>query len=119
MERAKFITHEGKQIVFLDYSNSSLEQVMQVIAEGSQLIRTQPLKSVLILSDFTGSTSDPRLLSAMREFTAGNAPYAHASAIIGMGRVAKVFYEIIMQFTGRNVPIFPDAAQAKAWLIAQ
>jgi hypothetical protein len=119
MERAKLISHEGKQILFLDYSNSSIEHVLQVIAEGTELIRAQPLKSVLILNDFTNSTSDPKLLAAIRAFTAGNEPYVKASAIFGLGRVAKVFYDIIIQFTGRRIQIFADANQAKDWLIAQ
>jgi hypothetical protein len=119
MGRASLISHEGKQIVFLVYANSNVEQVLEVIAEGSELIRTQPPKSVLILNDFTNATSDPRLLSAIRVFTAGNAPFVKASAIFGLGRVAKVFYDIIMQFTGRHVQIFADVNQAKDWLINQ
>jgi hypothetical protein len=119
MASAKFISHAGRQIVFLDFANCDVEQTLQVIAEGAKLIRAQPLKSVSILSDFTGASSDPRLLAAMRTFTAGNEPFVLASAIVGLSRVAKIFYEIIVKFTRRVIPIFADTDQAKGWLIAQ
>ena len=119
MERAKSILYEGKQIIILDFANCKTEETLQVIAEGAKLIHAQPLKSALVLSDFTNSSTDPSLLSAFRAFTAGNEPYVKASAIVGLGRIAEIFYDIIMKFTRRTVPIFGDADQAKAWLIAQ
>ena len=119
MERVKTISHEGKEIIFLDFANCKTEEMLQVIAEGAKLIQAQPPKSVLALSDFTNSSTDPSLLSAFRAFTAGNEPYIKASAIVGLSRIAEIFYDIIIKFTRRNVTIFANADQAKAWLIAQ
>jgi hypothetical protein len=118
MERVRSIIHGTKELIYLDFSNCGMDQVVQVIAEGTQLIRAQPPSSVLVLSDFTNTTHDPRLTQVLKEFTAGNKPYVKASASVGITGMGKVLYDAVMKFTGRNVPLFDNPDQAKEWLIA-
>jgi hypothetical protein len=118
-EKGNHYPTQRKQIIYNDFRDCGMEDVFQVIGQAAPLIRTQPEKSVLILSDFTGSVHNAQLLSALREFTAGNAPHVKASAIIGMTGMKKVLYDTVMKFTGRNIPIFDDADQAKEWLVTQ
>ena len=55
MDRVRFITHEGKQILVVDFSNCNPEQVTKIASEVQEIVAAQSPKSVLILNDFTGA----------------------------------------------------------------
>jgi hypothetical protein len=74
--RAGFITHEGKQVLVLDYTNCTPSEVTLLAEEAERIITGEPHNSVLVLSDFEGAhqpgrchphhgSGDPR--SAFRE----------------------------------------------------
>ena len=51
-DRLRFISHEGKQILLVDFSNCSAAEVEKVCRAVPELVTTLPRNSVLILSDF-------------------------------------------------------------------
>ncbi len=54
MERIRFITRNGKQILLVDLSFCSPTEVEQLVRSLPDFLTAQPLKSVLLLADFTG-----------------------------------------------------------------
>ena len=55
-DRIRFFSHEGKQILVIDFSNCSAAEVEKVCRAVPELVTTLPRNSVLILSDYTGAS---------------------------------------------------------------
>jgi hypothetical protein len=66
-ERIRFITHEGKQILLVDFTNCPAREVEQVARHVPNYVTVQPRGSVLVLADFTGAPIDREAIRAMKE----------------------------------------------------
>lgn len=119
MGRVTVVVHDSKQIIDLEFRDCDMDQALQVIAEGAKVIRALPLRSALILSDFTNATHDARLSLSLGQFMVGNEPCVKASAAVGVTGMKRVLFDAVMKFSGRNLPIFDTVDQAKDWLAAQ
>jgi hypothetical protein len=47
MDRVRFITHQGKQILFMDAMNCGAEEVIELLTEVQRTVTAQPRNSVL------------------------------------------------------------------------
>jgi hypothetical protein len=54
VDRVRFVTHQGKQILFIDMTDCVSEEVMVIASEVRRVVTAQPRNSVLTLSDLTG-----------------------------------------------------------------
>ncbi len=59
--RIRWITHEGQQVLLVDLSYCSPENIESLVAQAVETIRSQPLGSVLVLADFTTVQFNPAL----------------------------------------------------------
>ena len=78
MDRVKFINHKEKRILFTDYSNlkeKDKELIYNIIEEHKKLIKKEPEKSVLALTDVSNAYVDKSIDSAMTELLEHNKPY--------------------------------------------
>ena len=66
-ERIRLINHLGKKILLVDLSNCPVNQVEEVVRKVPEYITVQPLRSVLVLTDFTGATFDRDAIRAIKE----------------------------------------------------
>jgi len=116
--RVRFIEHKGKRILLHDFSNLlRVEDAMAAIAESREIVRKQPLGSVLTLTDVTGSRFNRDIVEALKELTKGNKPHVKAGAIVGMTGIQRVVYVAVTQFTGRRLPTFGSMDEAKDHLV--
>ena len=118
MERVTFINHNGKEILFVDFSNCKPGDVFLVIDEVKRTIRTRPENSVLTLTDVTNMRFDDRVSDQMKEYTAHNKPYVRAAAVVGVEGVKKVILNAVMLFSKRKFQTFDTIERAKNWLAA-
>jgi hypothetical protein len=116
MERVRFITHAEKNILFLNFAGCPVSEVLAVIDEAKQVIRTRPPASLLTLTDVTDARFDATVTERMKEFAAHNKPYVRAAAIVGITGLKKVIFEAALMFSKRKIHIFENAEDAKAWL---
>ncbi len=119
MKRVRFIVHRWRQILLLDVSHCDADEVINVIDEATEVIRSQPESSLLIVTDVTGTQYDLRVIEKSKEFTSGNKPYVRASAVVGLDGLQKVVYNAVILFSKRILPLFDDIEAAKDWLIEQ
>lgn len=119
MERVKFINHKWRRILLLDGSHCTVDEALSSIDEAKEVIRSQPEASLIILTDVTGARYNLEVVEKLKEFTAGNKPYVRASAVVGLDRFQKVFYNAVALFSRRTFPVFDDIEKAKDWLIEQ
>jgi hypothetical protein len=116
-ERIRFITHEGKSILLVDFSNCSASEVEKISRRVPDHVTVQPRGSVLILSDFTGASFDPDALMTMKESAVFDKPFVKKSALIGTKTLPKEFYQQMKSFSRRELPIFATREEALAWLV--
>jgi hypothetical protein len=119
MNRIRFITHQGKQILLLDFSGCEADEVLETIEEGKKVIRVHPQHSLLTLTNVEGTHYNMAITNAMQEFAHGNKPFVKAGAVIGISGLKKIVYDAVMKFSGRNLPAFDDIEKAKDWLSEQ
>ena len=116
-DRVKFITHQEKEILFLDFSNSQAHEIIKIIEDAKRVISAKPQNSLLTLTDVTNARFDEAVNSGMKEFTAHNRPYVKAAAVVGITGLKKIIFGAVMAFSKRNLASFDDVEQAKHWLV--
>jgi hypothetical protein len=68
-ERIRFVGHQGKQILLVDLSQCPAATVGEVVRKLPDVVSTQPLRSVLILADFTGEDIPPEFRQDMSRYS--------------------------------------------------
>jgi hypothetical protein len=116
-ERIRFISHEGKKILLVDFSNCSADEVEKITRKVPDYVTVQPRSSVLILTDFAGASFDQDALRAMKETAVFDKPFVKKSALIGVESLPEQFYEEMKNFARRELPIFASRDEALAWLV--
>jgi len=100
-ERIRFFTHKGKKILFVDFSNCKAGDVEKTSRKVPDSVTTQPLGSVLILTDFAGASFDRDTLLTMKETAVFDKPFVKKSALIGTDSLPREFYEDMKNFSRR------------------
>ncbi len=117
-ERVKFIRHEEKDILLLDFSNAQTEEVMTIIEDAKRLISSRPEQSLLTLTNVTNARFNERVGEGLKKFTLHNKPYVKAGAVVGITGLKRIIFGAVMAFSKRKLESFDDLEQAKQWLAA-
>ncbi len=117
MGRISQINHKGRNIFYIDFSNTKKqEEVFAVIEEASQYITSQKENSLYLLTNLTNAFFNTTVKNRMNEYLVQNKPYTKKSAVFGMGGLIRILYNGLMRLTGRNVRSFETEEQAKDFL---
>jgi hypothetical protein len=116
-ERMKLITAQGKQILLVDLSKCSAGTVEDVARKVPDYVTTQPLRSVLLLADFTGASVDLEATRVLKESAVFNKPHIKKSAWVGVSLLSREFHDEIRKFSSREVPLFNTMEEAVSWLV--
>ena len=116
-ERIRFITHEGKQILFVDVSASSADEVERIARIVPDSVMAQPRGSVRVLVDLTGASFDAAAIRTIKESAVFDKPYIKASAWIGSEALSTPFYEELKSFSRREFPAFKTRSAALEWIV--
>ena len=121
MERTRFIEHEGRAIVLMDFSNIwRIDDGLKAIEEARRFVAAQPKQQALLtLVHLTDSTFDDRILEKLKELAVHNRPWVLAGSVVGLRGMQKVMYRLITTFSGRKLAAFDTLEDAKRWLVAQ
>ena len=117
MERVQFIDYGGTEILYLDFSNADVQQVLEVIDKAAGVIRARPTKSMLTLTYTDKAKFDGDVIKAMKEFAKGNEPHVKAAAIVGIKGLQKIILDAVSLFSKREFGLFEDIDEAKRYLL--
>ena len=115
-ERIRYIDHQGKKVLLVDFSNCSANEVEEIARAAPDYITVQPRGSVLVLTDFTGAAFDRDALRAMKEAAVFDKPFVKKSALIGTEDFPTSFYDELRTFSRRKLLTFKTREEALAWL---
>jgi hypothetical protein len=116
-ERIRLLSHQGQQILLVDISNCTAEEVARLARLVPAHISNQPPGSVLLLADFTGSKFDKAAVEALKQATVFDRPHLKRSAWVGTESLPRVFYENLKSFSQRDLPTFQTREEALDWLV--
>lgn len=122
MAGVQFIEYQGKKILEMDFQNlvyTDLNVIREIMEKSKQLISAEPLNSVVTLTNVSGVRFCSEMIELFNDFTTHNKPYVKNGAVVGIVGPKKLAYNVVMKFSGRNVPIFPDRQAALEWLAQQ
>jgi hypothetical protein len=120
MERVKFVLHEAATILVVDLSGSAdLEENIAVLAKARAIIGSRPPKSMLLLTNVTGTPFNVRNVDDIKAYAKFNTPYVKASAVVGVTGIKKVILDAVIRLTGRSIVSFATEEEALDWLAAQ
>jgi hypothetical protein len=116
-EKIRLITHEGKNILHLDFSNCKAEEILDTIIRAKKVIASYPEKSLLTLTDVTDARFNDAVTQEMKAFTAHNRPYVRAGAVVGVTGLKRIIFQAVVAFSGRKLSAFDNVDQAMQWLV--
>jgi len=116
MERIRFISYRGKQILLVDLAHCSAAESEETLRTAPDYVTAQPLGSVLALVDFTGASFDEDVIRTMQQTTVFDKPYIKKSAWIGTESLPALFRETVSRFSRREFPVFKSKTEALEWL---
>jgi hypothetical protein len=117
-QRVKWIEHNGKKIVFLDYSGfqyQDKEEFMRVLDEAKRFI-FKAGKELLILVDVTNSYGDNEVIGKMKQDGKDEKHLVHKQAVVGITVFKELFLRTINLFTNIGIKPFNNIENAKEWL---
>ena len=117
-EAIRFIDHQGKKILLVDFSNCPANEVEEIARAVPTYVTVQPRDSVLVLTDFTGASFDRDALLAMKETAVFDKPFVKKSALIGTEDLPVSFYDELKSYSRRELLTFKTREEALAWLVA-
>ncbi len=116
-DRVRFIAHKGKQVLLIDFTACTAEEVESVSDEARRIITAQPQNSVLVLADFTGAQFSRDAVTRIKEVTTHDRPYVKRAAWVHTENLPKVLYDAIKAFSQREFPTFETREQALEFLV--
>ena len=118
-ERVRFIEHKGSRILYIDFSHSAPDEVLETIEIAERTIAGEPLLSVLTLTNAEKTMHDRRVAERLKTYIAHNKPYVKAGAVYGLNELRKIVFNFLNKATGRSLKAFDDLAEAKDWLVSK
>jgi len=119
VDRVRFISHRGKQVLLIDSSHCTSEQAIRNANEAILLVTAEPLNSVLTLIDLTDMQVSRESVARAKEVTVLNRPYVKRSALVGAESLPNAFYDAVKRFSKREFPRFKTREEALDWLVAE
>ena len=111
-----FITHKGKKIFFIDFSDCNAEEILSRIERTRAIIQSQPEGSVLTLTYVRNARFDRKVSQSLKEYSRDNKPFVRAAAVVGLSGLMEIILHAVVIFTRRQFSIFEDIEEAKDWL---
>ena len=117
-ERVRWITHNGEQILFSNFSGLGEEQYLKEMEETAAMLRSAVEKRplyLLALTDVTNTTTTAKITEKSKACRMLLKGVTASSAIVGLTETKRGIARIVSP----NLRIFDNPEQAKEWLAAQ
>ena len=118
-KRVNFIRHKAVEILSIDWSNATAEEILAAIEDAKTMIRSRPERSVRTLTNVTGARLDRRVTEVLKDYVAHNKPYVLAGAVVGLNDLKTIIFNFVNRATGRSLRALGSVEEAKDWLQAQ
>jgi hypothetical protein len=111
-----FTYDSERNIVFIDYSDLTAEQLMAEAERVHEKGRTHLGKAARVLVDITGTKLNGKAVQALKDTTRGDRALVERTAVVGVTGVKKILADAIARFSGTNTHYFDTKEAALEWL---
>jgi len=119
MDRVRFLTHQGKQVLLVDYSGCARQTVLDILKQRQSIVLAQPPGSVLLLVDVTGSQFSKDEIEEVKKVAVRERDRVKRAAVVGVESVPKVLVDSVRTFAAREYRPFPTREAALDWLVKE
>lgn len=116
-DRISFITHNGKEILYLNYSHLADSEYDNALGEIVDLITKIEKYDLSLLANVTGNYLSIDHVKNTREVGKILDPFLKKIAIVGVSKTQEVFLRAVKLFSGLKLKPFQDIEEAKDWLV--
>ena len=119
--RSTWIEYKGRRIFYQDFSKHFYNSaaVKAELAEVQKIVTSEPLNSVLVLSDMRDTNVGSDLLPAMNAASAATKDYVRKTAVLGVAGMKRKLADLLTALTGQPLKYFDDIESAKLWLVEE
>lgn len=116
-DRISFISHKGKEILYLNYSHLADSDYDNALGEIVDLITKIEKYDLPVLANVTGNYLSIDHVKNTREAGKLLEPFLKKIAIVGVSKTQEVFLRAVKLFSGLKLKPFQDIEEAKDWLV--
>jgi hypothetical protein len=116
-DRIHFIEHQGKQILLIDYSHATVQQMLLLLEHVRITVARHARESLLILADFSGAVVDRTVATRIKEVLTLDRPFVKKAAWVGTENIPRAFMESFHTFSQREIATFKMREEAMDWLV--
>ncbi len=118
-ERIQFVTHQGKKILLIDFTQCRPEEILQMLPDIQEMVTSEPRASLLTLADFTGAQVRRDVADRIKRILVLDRPHVKHSALVGVEKLPSVFLDAFRTFSRRELPAFKTREEALDWLVTE
>ena len=118
-DRIRFIEHNGKRILLLDFSHANAHEMQLVLELARITVAKHARESLVTLGDFTGATVDHAVATKLKEVLTLDRPFVKKTAWVGTESVPHAFMENFETFSQREIVTFKTREEAMDWLAGE
>lgn len=117
--RSYWIEYNGKKIFYQDFSKLFFNSaaVKAELDEVQKIVKSQPLDSVLVLTDMRDTNVGSDLLPTLNAASAATKNHVHKTAVLGVTGIKRKLADLLTALTGQPLKYFDDVEVAKKWLV--
>jgi len=116
-DRIHFIEHQGKQILLIDYSGATVQQMLLLLEHVRITVAKHARESLLILGDFTSAEVDRTVATRIKEVLTLDRPFVKKAAWVGTENIPHAYMESFHTFSQREIATFKTLEEALDWLV--
>ncbi len=119
--KSTWIEYQGKRIFYQDFSKNfyNTSAVKAELDAVQEIVKAQPLDSVLIISDMRDTNVGSELLPAMNAASTATKAHVHKTAVLGVTGMKRKLADLLTALTGQPLKYFDDIEDAKRWLVEE
>jgi len=119
MANLHWVTHKGKKVLLLDFTQRAGVAMEQLAREVQQVITAQPRASVLVLADFTGAKFSDDASQQIATAAAANRPHVLRTAWVGAEDFPEAWFNRIRAYSQRDIRRFATREEALEFLTSE
>ena len=117
MDRIVFLTFRNQQVLLVDCSDCSPEEMAVMADEVPKQVTQHPHGSLLLLADFSRSKFTKDSVEHLKIAAVFDRPHVKRSAWVLTENLPKALYESVRTFSGREIPTFGTREEALEYLV--
>lgn len=116
-ERLSWLEHHGCRILYVDLRECPTEVYLDTAQAVIEFMARQPLESVRVISDVSGSYATAKIVEATKNMSKLTRPYSLKSAVVGIDSIKRILLRAINLFSKRDIKGFLHLEDALQWIV--